>query len=220
MRLESMSPFFARLGPGLQARLVAAGELRRYGPGQVLHQAGDTTAKLSIVRVGRVRFFSSDLRGREITIDILESGEAFGEITVLRAIPRQYSAQALGGVEVVEIGASAFRRLMDEDAELREAVLDNMALTLSLAAELIEDERRLPLIARLAKALVALGARHSSDGRSVPMNQSALADYLGVTRQSVGTALAELARRGWISTGYGAVTLLAPDALRAEGARE
>jgi CRP/FNR family cyclic AMP-dependent transcriptional regulator len=106
---------------------------------------------------------------------------------------------------------------MDRDRELRQAVLENMALTLSLAAELVDDERRLPLIARLAKALVALAARHSADGRRVPMSQSALADYLGVSRVSVGKALAELAGRGWIATGYREVTLIAPDALRARG---
>jgi DNA-binding GntR family transcriptional regulator len=49
------------------------------------------------------------------------------------------------------------------------------------------------------------------------MSQSALAAYLGVSRVSVGTALAELAHRGWITTGYGEVTLIAPDALRAKG---
>jgi CRP/FNR family cyclic AMP-dependent transcriptional regulator len=220
MRLESMSPFFARLGPSLQARLVAEGEVRRYGAGRLLHQAGDMDPKLSIVRGGRVRFFSSDRRGQEITIDILEPGETFGELTVLRSMPRQLSAEAIGEVVVAEIGPRAFRRLMDQDAELRQAVLENMALTLSLAAELVDDERRLPLIARLAKALVALGARHSADGRRVPMSQSALADYLGVSRVSIGTALAELAERGWIATGYREVTLIAPDALRARGVGE
>jgi len=220
MRLESLSPFFARLSPRLQSRLVSAGELRGYAAGRFLHHAGDTKAKLSIVRAGRVRFFSSDRRGQEHTIDILEPGEAFGEITVLCAIPRQYSAQALNDVEVVEIGPAAFRRLLDEDADLRQAVLENMAVTLSLAAELVEDERRLPLVSRLAKALVVLGARHSTDGRRAPLSQSALADYLGVSRVSIGKALAELARRGWIATGYGAVTLLAPDVLRAAAARE
>jgi CRP-like cAMP-binding protein len=220
MRLESMSPFFARLSPGLQARLVAAGEARRYRPGRLLHQAGDMDAKLSIVRAGRVRFFSSSQRGQEITIDILERGETFGELTVLRSMPRQLSAEALGDVVVVEIGPQAFRRLMDQDAELRQAVLENMALTLSLAAEIVDDERRLPLIARLAKALVALGARHSADGRRVPMSQSAIADYLGVSRVSVGKALIELAGRGWIATGYREVMLIAPEALRARAVDE
>lgn len=217
MRVANLFPFFERLRADLQDRVIAAGRKRRFRAGQLVQQAGDRDARLSIVRSGRVRVFTLDCEGSEITFDILEPGEALGQLTILANLPRRFNAVALDEVEVVEIAQPDFHRLLDADPGLRRAVLENLAVATSLAMDALDDERRLPLRARLAKALIGLASRQTDDGRSIPLSQSALADYLGVSRVSIGKTLAGLVQDRLVAVSYRKVTLLDPDMLARSG---
>jgi CRP/FNR family transcriptional regulator len=215
MRRAEQSTFFELLSPELQARLAAAGRPRRYSCGQMVQQAGDRDPRLTIVTRGRVRAFTLDADGREISLDILEPGEALGQLTVLADLPRRVHAAAAEDSEVLEISHGRFHEVLDEDPELRRAVLRNLALSAVLALEAVEDERRLPLVGRVAKTLPSLAIRRSGDGVTVPMSQADLADYFGVSRVSMGKALGRLALAGAVSLGYGKVMVVAADRLRA-----
>jgi CRP-like cAMP-binding protein len=89
-------------------------------------------------------------------------------------------------------------------------------ISVTIAADLmIRDSDR-----RCAAALLRLaGCRQAgpqdATAVEVPLTQNELAGAANLSRNSVGTMLQRLEKRGFVEVGYGAVTVRAPAALRA-----
>ena len=75
--------------------------------GEVLFQRGDPGDAFYIIDSGRIRIFTHDEEERELTLNTLEQGEAFGELALLDEQPRTAGAAAAG--------PATLRRLRRED---------------------------------------------------------------------------------------------------------
>jgi CRP-like cAMP-binding protein len=71
----------------------------------------------------------------------------------------------------------------------------------------------LPLGQRIARRLLDLGELDNK----ITSSQAVIADFLGVSRVSVGKTLKEFQLLGFIEIGYGSITILNADALRDYG---
>src|SRR5574341_1509290 len=79
-------------------------ELRRYLKGQVIFNTGDEGDALYIVRQGRVELYLQDTAGKHLVLQVVEqSGEMFGELSMLDREPRSASARALEDVELLVV---------------------------------------------------------------------------------------------------------------------
>jgi CRP-like cAMP-binding protein len=75
--------------------------------GEILFERGDAGDAFYVIDSGRVRIFTHDEEGNELTLNTLGPGEAFGELSLVDDRPR--SASAAG------VGATTLRRLMRDD---------------------------------------------------------------------------------------------------------
>lgn len=75
--------------------------------GEILFRRGDPGDAFYIVDSGRVRIFTFDGEGRELTLNTMGPGEAFGELALVDDQPRSASVAA--------IGPTSLRRLRRED---------------------------------------------------------------------------------------------------------
>jgi len=82
-------------------------------------QHGDPGDAFYIIESGQVRIFTVDAEGRELTLNVLKAGEAFGELALMDDHPRSASASA--------VGATVLRRLQRD--EFLDAVKDSPALS-------------------------------------------------------------------------------------------
>jgi CRP/FNR family cyclic AMP-dependent transcriptional regulator len=80
-RSSDASALIDALPAPLQA-LARRGSLRRYRRGSVLIEEGEAGDTLLIVLSGRVRAYSADARGREITYGLYGAGEYLGEMSL------------------------------------------------------------------------------------------------------------------------------------------
>lgn len=62
---------------------------------QPLYLPEDPSTSVYLLKQGRVRFANTSSNGKEVTFDILEPGEVFGELEVLEDAPRSTSAEML-----------------------------------------------------------------------------------------------------------------------------
>ena len=69
---------------------------RHLADGEVLFHRGDPGDALYVVESGRARVFTLDEAGRELTLNVMKPGEAFGEMALLDSRPRSASVAALG----------------------------------------------------------------------------------------------------------------------------
>jgi CRP-like cAMP-binding protein len=64
--------------------------------GEVLFRRGEPGDALYVVESGQVRVFTLDEAGRELTLNTMNPGEAFGELALLDDRPRSASIAAIG----------------------------------------------------------------------------------------------------------------------------
>lgn len=75
--------------------------------GEVLFERGDPGDAFYVIESGRIRIFTHDEEGNELTLNTLGAGEAFGELSLVDDRPRSASAAASGSVTL--------RRLLRDD---------------------------------------------------------------------------------------------------------
>jgi putative ABC transport system ATP-binding protein len=108
-----------------QLTLAAAGlERRRYAPGQIVVRQGDASDEFYIVTSGEADVSLVHPAGSEILVNRLKAGQYFGEIGVVRGIPRTatVSAASDSALEVMVLEGGAFRELLRESEPTREAI--------------------------------------------------------------------------------------------------
>ena len=197
-------PLAALLPPGLAAKLSAAASAVEYEDGETIHSRGDAKPGLSIIRSGAVRFAIPGADGSYITTSILGPGHCFGEATLFAHLPRAYDAIAVGETMVEQIAKRRFDRIFDEEPMLARLMLEATTQRLYSVLEFMDDLRRLPLPVRTAKIIAGM-ARLAKHRNEVECCQSDLAFTLGVSRVSIGKALARLQEEGLIVLGYGRI---------------
>jgi CRP/FNR family cyclic AMP-dependent transcriptional regulator len=200
--LFSDAPGIVELMPEALARRVrAAARPTRYRDGQLIHARGDLQRGLSIVRSGAVRFGNAGDDGSYVTTTVMGPGQSFGEFTLFGDLPRTHDATAVGVTVIDSLDHVRVNRLLVEAPELWRILLVATTKRLHDALELLDDFRRLPLPALAAKLLLTLPPS-KQDPAAVACNQADLAFSLGVSRVSIGKALAHLQKEKLLVLGY------------------
>src|SRR5262245_27083175 len=107
-------PLFAHLPADALEVLATRLRRRRYARGDTIFYQGDPGAYLCIVHNGRVKLGLTSPEGREIIIDLLGSGEVFGELALLDGEPRSADAVAIEPTELLLLERDEFRRWLLE----------------------------------------------------------------------------------------------------------
>ena len=159
------------------------------------------------MQIGR---YSED--GRLTLFALLGPGESFGEQAFLGEFPRMVDAIAGADCALIGIGEAELQRLINEDPSAARILLKTMAHMVQQAFDLVEASRNLPTTDRLAQALIRL-CGDQSENVVVPVTQQELADLVGVSRVSLGKALATLEDADLVRRGYGGITIPATERL-------
>jgi len=205
--------FLKVLPENLRDALLAKAKLHRYADGEQIHRRGDTGQALSVIASGRVRFSNIGKDGKRVSLITLGIGESFGEFTLFADSPRMFDMHARGETTVQVIERKPFENLLKAKPELASFIISMLARRLLTALEVLDDERRLPLITRLAKALLRR-PRAEAEEVEITVTQKDLADELTVSRVALGTALGKLRKLGLLETSYGRIAITDLDAMK------
>src|SRR6185503_4467753 len=99
------------------AQITALATRRSYKADAVVFMRGDPGDALYGVVTGRVRISASGAGGKEVFLNIMEPGDAFGEIALLDGQPRTAAATTLAPTELMIIRREDF--LAPDDHQLR-----------------------------------------------------------------------------------------------------
>ncbi len=179
--------------------------LGSYGPGELLHQAGEAMDSVTFISRGRVKVYRMSREGKQQTIAILGPGDAFGEIGMVDKNPQDLYVEALNDVLVCRTTRDTFLRLCSRDPDLALRLAEAMGEKLQEARERIADFAFRDIRGRVAHLVLTLLERERRLGgdpalsRVVPgLSHRELADVIGTRRESVTLALNSLEREGLI----------------------
>jgi CRP/FNR family cyclic AMP-dependent transcriptional regulator len=167
---------------------------------------------------GRVRIYSTSPEGSEITLNILETGELFGEIAILDGRTRTASAAAMERADLLRIHRDHFLPHVKANADVLLGMLSLLCDRLRWTSSTIEDAAFLTSPARIAKRLLFLAdhyRRPEERDITVPISQHDLGNMVGASRETVNKHLALWRCGGILDTGHGAIVIRNCEALRA-----
>lgn len=202
---------FAGLAPRVLEELLAQALPRDLAQGELLFRAGEPGGQLYAVLEGRVRIFVEGAGGAEITLNLLASGEVFGEIAMLDGAERTASAAALEPSRLLQLRRESVLAALRRHPELAERIILLLCRRLRWTSEQVEDSAFLPLAARLAKRLLSL-----TDGGAnrLRLSQRDLAALVGASREAVNKLLAQWRGDGVIRQRRQELTVVDAEALQ------
>ena len=180
------SPFFAGLGHDAVQAIAALCTTRYLARAEVLFLKGEPGDALYALRCGQVRIATSMDDGRHVTLNILGSGDVFGEIALLDGQPRTADAIALEPCELFVVQRRDFLALLEREPSLAIRVIEFLCVRLRWMSMRMEEATLLPVEVRLARRLLMLAQDY---GSQVQVSQQELASFVGAARESVNRQL-------------------------------
>jgi CRP/FNR family cyclic AMP-dependent transcriptional regulator len=204
-RLLGANPFFADLGTEVVEAIATLCVTRSLRTEEVLFMKGDPGDALYAVRRGQIRIATGTDAGRRLTLNLLGSGDVFGEVALLDGRPRTADAIATEPSELFMVRRRDFVDLIAHRPAVAVRIIELLCDRIRWMSDRMEESVLMPLPARLARRLLALGDDY---GAEIQVSQEELAVFIGSTRESVNRQLQEWKRRGLIEIGRGRIRLI------------
>ena len=174
--------------------------MRAWKAGEVVFREGDAGRTMFVVRKGRVRI-TKQVRNGKRTYAVLGPGEFFGEMSIINGQPRSASAEAVEDVQLLEVDAARFEKMVLNDAVIAARILQKITRRLaaadSLIAVLTKRDPRTRVIMGLLREAEQNGVKGSApDSVLVTRDLDDLAEELGVKRAELDEAVTRMIRVG------------------------
>lgn len=190
----------APLDPDAQGRFFALSTTIRLEPRRMLFQEGDTAEHVFNVTEGALCISKALADGRRQITGFLLPGDFVG---LQHGEAYAYTAEALTPVALCRFPIERFRRFLIEHPGMEHRLLGMASNELAAAQDQMLLLGRKTAIERVASFLVRLSDRHAARGRPasplmLPMTRGEIADYLGLTIETVSRAFTRLRKEGHI----------------------
>lgn len=219
-KLLANSELLGGLEEEMLNRLLSMTVTRKLAKNETLFVKGDPGDSFFGVQDGKIKIVTTSPNGKEVTLNIIERGQFFGEIALLDGMDRTADAMAMEKTELLVIQRRDFIPFLEKHPKLCIQVMQLLCHRVRITSEMVEDAAFLPLDGRLAKKLLNLadlyGEDQESGGVLIGLNlpQQELARMMGTSRESVNKQLQVWRAERWIELARGRVTIHDHDALR------
>lgn len=217
-RAAASSGWLAATPAGFREAVLVRATIRRYGPGDALHRAGDESGGMYGVAEGTIRLLLSAVDHGPYCGHLLQPGHWAGDGPSIAGSPRLVTLVSAGDSTVLFLSRSGIMEIEAQDPTYWRHFMASMNLSLGTAfgaiADLMLRDHRKRLVAVLLRvAGVRDGAPAADAPIAVEVSQSDLATMANVTRTTAAATLRALAKARLVATGYGRITILAPQQL-------
>ncbi|MBR5381153.1 MAG: Crp/Fnr family transcriptional regulator [Oscillospiraceae bacterium] len=199
-------------------RVLSGLRARRFDEGEVIFRIGDMADSFFFLKSGLAMTVAATNDRQERTVMTTWPGRTFGAASFCCRCFRRSTAIAAKPSEVVSVNWGTYRSLIDTYPDMAHFLASELAEDVnSLFDQMLEDSV-LDADAKVARYIVHRIDRRQctvKDGVfSIEQTQDFIGRILGISRWSVNQALTRFRAAGWLSTSYGAITVLDLNGLR------
>jgi CRP/FNR family transcriptional regulator, cyclic AMP receptor protein len=199
-----------RLSVDLQV-LADLGQQRSFRKDAIIVNEGETGDALYILIQGRVRVFSADTSGKEITLGTILAGDFFGEMS-LDGGERSATVEALEPCLCAVVPNAHVLTHVRDNSEFAISLLQTTIVRARAATQAARDMALLDVYERLAQTLNHLAKVTVEDNMPKTIDplitHSELASHVGASREMVSKLMKDLERGGYVQVNTRQITLL------------
>ena len=166
---------FAGIPTEAQAHMLRHGIVRHFAKGQPIFFEGDACTHFYMVLKGEVTVFKVLETGRDMILDIMRSGEAFGEVALLDGTALPASATARTDARVVMLPRRDYLLLLERYPQVAQAIIRDLHLRMRSLRQRVELLSEGGVQARIALLLLSYArelGREEEGGTLVPVRLS------------------------------------------------
>jgi CRP/FNR family transcriptional regulator len=167
------------------------GRTVKLSPGQVLFHEGDPVTRVFTLTRGTLKLYNLLADGRRHVTGFVHPG---GFLGISMDEEHVFSAEALDDAQLCWFPRSRFDGFVDKHSPMERELYRIAAHELASAHQQMVLLGRKTATERLASFLVVLAGRGASRFVRLPMSRSDIADYLGLTKETVSRVLSAFRR--------------------------
>ncbi len=213
------SPLFEAMQPPEVDTVLQMATERRIRRGQTIFQKGEDGSAMMAVLQGRVRISAVSAEGKEVTLNVINPGDVFGEIALLDGKPRSADAVAVDDTLLLVLERRVVLPFLKANPDLLLRLLAVMCDRLRRTSVALEEIALFELPVRLARVLGQLAddyGRPSEAGTRIDfkLSQRDLSTLVASSRESVNKQLRAWQKDGLLHLDSGYIVLRRPAALK------
>ena len=194
-------PLFSLLTNDQAQGIADAVVKRRFRRGEIIVEHMRKSNSLFILLTGRARVLTSDSRGREVILAVLQPGDYVGEMSLIDNEPHSATVRAEIQTDMLVLARPDFARCLPENSSLSYAILRGLVQRLRNADRQIESLALLDVYGRVARTLLDM-AEDQGELKIIrnKVSRQDLATVVGASREMVSRVMKDLEERGMVET--------------------
>ncbi|WIV12295.1 Crp/Fnr family transcriptional regulator [Proteiniborus sp. MB09-C3] len=176
---------------------------KNYKKGQIIFFEGDISDKLYVINKGKIKIFKYTREGKEQILYILSEGDFVGDLSLLKKDEFKFNAEALEDANICVLTKDDFDGILKESPEIAISILQVVYDRIVKLENLIQSLSTKDIEARIAGLLLSFikdfGVRKGdSIELELPLSREDIANYIGVTRETISRKLGSMQDQGVI----------------------
>ncbi len=196
-------PIFSNLENEQIEKITGVIARKKFKKGEVIFLQGSLLDGLYIINKGKIKIYRYTKEGKEQILYILSDSDFFGELSLLRAEEVSFNAEAIDDVNICMIQKKDFDKILALNPEISVKILDVIGGRLSKLETLVQSLGTKDIEARIAQMLLELAEefgvqKKNSIEMEIPLTREDMANFIGVTRETISRKLSLLHDEGVI----------------------
>jgi CRP-like cAMP-binding protein len=199
--------WFQRLNADAKDRVLSDLFERRFESGETVARKGEQSSSWIGVAEGLLKISVVIRSGKVVMFTGIPQGAWVGEGSVFKRELRRYDIIAMRPSRVIHMPRATFQWLLDTNIDFNHMIISRLNERLGQYIGMMEIDRLSDPVARVARAIGTLynPVLYAHMGPLLQLSQTELGELIGMTRQSIASALKQLEAEELISTKYGGV---------------
>lgn len=198
------SKIFSQLSEKEKTDLSSMLRVTNVKKGSMVYGIGEKSETIYLLKEGSIKISRLSEDGKELTMDILKSGDIFGEMALSEEEKREDIAQAVEDSYICDVKKKDFEALIRSNPIFSFTMIKLIGLRLKKIESRFEDIIFKDVRTRITSLLKDIAGKYGSpvrDGKEteIRLSHQDIANLVGATRETVTLELNNLKKEGFIS---------------------